>query len=159
MSGIGMEDLQSGTPWWGGEGCGIGDSIEGLIVRAGREQMRDFDTGALMEWDNGEPRLESVVVIASDLRRDDIVDDTGERALHLRGGKPEIAKGSGSIGETALKNAMRESGLRVEPGMYCKAEITGMAKPTGRGRNPSKLWTITLSKPEPGIDESELFDE
>ena len=157
--GIGPEDLASGTPWWGGKGYGIGDSVEGPIVRASREQMRNFDTGALMEWDNGEPRMESVVVLQTDIRSDDIDNDNGERALHLRGGNFEVAKGEGEAGERALKTAMRESGVRCDVGSYIKATITGMAKPTGRGRNPSKLWTIELSKAPAGIAEEDLFDE
>ncbi len=163
--GIGMEDLQQGTPWWGGKGCEMGDKIAGLITYAGKEQQRDFDSGELMTWDNGDPRMELVVHLQTDVskyptaQRDDIEDDDGVRALHLRGGRYEVAKGTGKAGADALKDAIRSSGLRAKPDIWIEAEITGMAKATGRGKNPAKLWTITLSEPEPGIDAEDLFDD
>lgn len=163
-NGIGAEDLVSGTPWWGGQGCGIGDSVEGTIVSAERAQQTDFDSGKPLEWDNGDPRMESVIVIDVDMdksptaKRDDLPDDNGQRALHLRGGTYEPRKGHGKAGEKALKDAIQKSGLRAAPGVHIKATITGEAKPTGRGLNPAKLWEIELSEPEPGIEEGDLFD-
>lgn len=156
---IGLEDLKSGTPWWGGKGIGVGDHVEGIVVSASREQQTDFDTGAGLVWDNGDPRMESVVIMDTDLRNSDIENDDGRRALHLRGGKYETAEGSGTAGEDALREAMQKSGLRVEPGVKITAGITGMAKPTGRGRNPAKLWTIKLEKAElpDGLGEEDIF--
>lgn len=163
--GIGMDDLSGGTPWWGGQGIVVGDKVGGLIISASREQQRDFDSGQLMEWDDGSPRMESVLVLQVNLdeyptaKRDDIEDDNGYRALHLRGGNYEAKEGKGKAGENALKDAIRSSGLRAKPGIFCEAEISGMAKPKGRGMNPAKLWTITLSEPENSIDEDDLFED
>lgn len=160
MSGIGAEDLRSGTKWWGGAGCDIGDSVSGIVVSASREQQRDFDSGQLLEWDNGDPRLESVVIIGeTGLVDDEIDNDDGTRALHLRGGNYEVAKGEGQAGENALRDAISQSGIRCEAGVKITAKITGKAKPTGRGRNPAKLWTIKLEKAAPGIDEGDIFDD
>jgi hypothetical protein len=156
--GIGADDLRSGTKWWGGKGCGMGDQISGLVVSAGKEQQRDFDSGDLMEWDNGDPRMESVIVMETDERDPEEEDDDGKRALHLRGGNYETAEGSGAAGEKALLEAIQKSGLRCAAGVTITAKITGMAKPTGRGRNPAKLWTMKLEKAAAGIDEGDLFD-
>ena len=85
--GIGTEDLQSGVKWWGGKGIGVGDSISGIVVSAAKEQQRDFDSGDLLEWDNGDPRMESVIVVSDTGEVDPEADnDDGTRALHLRGG-------------------------------------------------------------------------
>ena len=159
MSGIGLEDLKSGTPWWGGKGIGVGDTVEGIIVSASKEQQTDFDTGQGLVWDNGDPRMESVIIFDSDLRNSEIENDDGKRALHLRGGKYEAAEGSGTSGEDALREAMQKAGLRAEAGVKIKAAITGMAKPTGRGRNAAKLWTIRLEKAElpEGLGEEDIF--
>ena len=158
-NGIGAEDLQSGVKWWGGKGCGIGDKISGIVVSAGKEQQRDFDTGSLLEWDNGDPRMESVVIVSdTGLKDPELENDDGTRALHLRGGNYDAAEGAGVSGEKALLEAIQKSGIRCEPGVKIQAAITGMAKPTGRGRNPAKLWTIKLEKAEPGIDADDLFD-
>jgi len=157
MSGIGAEDLQTGIKWWGGKGCGVGDSVTGIVVSAGKEQQRDFDTSALLEWDNGEPRMESVVVLETDLRDSEMDHDDGKRALHLRGGNYEVAEGAGVSGEKALLEAIQRSGLRCEAGVKLTAKITGMAKVTGRGRNPAKLWTIEMEKAASAIGEEDLF--
>ena len=158
-TGIGAEDLQSGVKWWGGKGIGVGDKISGIVVSAGKEQQRDFDSGALLEWDNGDPRMEAVVIISDTGLKDPEVDnDDGTRALHLRGGNYEVAEGEGTSGEKALLEAIQKSGVRCEAGVKIQAAITGMAKPTGRGRNPAKLWTMKLEKAEAGIGADELFD-
>jgi hypothetical protein len=158
MTGIGAEDLQSGIRWWGGKGCGVGDSVTGIVVSAAKEQQRDFDTSALLEWDNGEPRMESVVVLETDLRDPEMEHDDGKRALHLRGGNYEVAEGTGVSGEKALLEAIQRSGMRCEAGVKITAKITGMAKVTGRGRNPAKLWTIEMERPASAIDEDDLYD-
>lgn len=158
-NGIGLEDLSSGTKWWGGEGYGIGDKISGIVISAERAQQRDFDTGAPMEWENGDPRMESVIIVGeTGLNDPDVENDTGERALHLRGGNYKVAEGTGVAGEVALKEAMKKAGIRVEPGVKIQAVITGMAEPTGRGRKAAKLWTIKLEPAVKGISEDELFD-
>lgn len=159
MSGVGLEDLKSGTPWWGGKGIGVGDSVTGIITSASREQQTDFDTRAPLVWDNGDPRMETVIIMDTDLRDPEIENDKGARALHLRGGNYELAEGEGQSGEDALRDAMRSSGLRAEPGVKITAKITGMAKPTGRGRNPAKMWTIELEKAElpSGVGEEDIF--
>ena len=159
MAGIGAEDLQSGVKWWGGKGCEVGDKISGLVVSASKEQQRDFDTGALLEWDNGDPRMESVVIVETDLRDPELENDDGTRALHLRGGNYEVAEGSGVSGEKALLEAINKAGVRCEAGVKITAAISGMAKPTGRGRNPAKLWTIKLEKAAPGIDADDIFGD
>jgi|TARA_R110000764_G_scaffold11470_4_gene34410 hypothetical protein len=157
--GIGTEDLQSGVKWWGGKGIGVGDSISGIVVSAAKEQQRDFDSGDLLEWDNGDPRMESVIVVSDTGEVDPEADnDDGTRALHLRGGNYDVEEGSGTAGEKALLEAINKSGIRCDTGVKITAKITGMAKVTGRGRNAAKLWTIKLEKAPAGIGEADLFD-
>lgn len=158
-NGIGLEDLQQGTKWWGGKGYGIGDKISGVVVSAERAQQRDFDTGTPMEWDNGDPRMETVIIVGDTGLVDPEMDnDTGERALHLRGGNFKVAEGTGLAGEVALREAMKKAGIRCEPGCKIQAVITGLAEPTGRGKNPAKLFTIKLEAPAKGISEADLFE-
>jgi hypothetical protein len=158
VSGIGAEDLRSGTKWWGTTKEQMGAEVTGLIVSAEKAQQTDFDTGQGLEWENGDPRMESVIIMETDIRDPEVEDDGGTRALHLRGGNYEIDEGTGISGEKALLEAMQKSGLRCEAGVVIKAKITGMAKATGRGKKPAKLWTIRLEKAESSIDEGDLFD-
>ncbi|HUW03034.1 MAG TPA: hypothetical protein VMW08_11820 [Acidimicrobiales bacterium] len=157
--GIGAEDLRSGVKWWGGEGCNIGDSVTGIVVSADRAQQTDFDTGAPMEWDNGDPRMESVVIIDTDLRDPEVENDDGKRSLHLRGGNYDVEKGEGLAGEKALLEAINKTGVRCDTGVKITAKITGLAKVTGRGKNPAKLWTISLEAAPKGIGEEDLFGD
>ena len=158
-NGIGLEDLQQGCKWWGGKDCGVGDKISGIVISAERAQQRDFDTGAAMEWDNGDPRMETVIIVGETGLVDPEMDnDSGERALHLRGGNYKTAEGSGLAGEAALREAMKKAGIRCEPGVKIQAAITGLAEATGRGKNPAKLWTIKLEAPAKGISEADLFE-
>lgn len=158
-NGIGLEDLSQGTKWWGGKDCTVGDKISGVVISAERTQQRDFDTGALMEWDNGDPRMETVVIVGdTGLVDPEIDNDTGERALHLRGGNYKAKEGTGLSGEAALREAMKKAGIRCEPGVKIQAAITGLAEPTGRGKNPAKLWTMKLEPAEKGISADDLFD-
>ena len=159
IMGIGQEDLQSGVKWWGGKSIGVGDQISGIVVSANKEQQRDFDSGDLLEWDNGDPRMESVIILSDTGEVDPEADnDDGTRALHLRGGNYEVDEGSGVAGEKALLEAINKSGIRCDEGVKLTAKITGMAKVTGRGRNAAKLWTIKMEKPAAGIGEADLFD-
>lgn len=159
IMGIGQEDLVSGVRWWGGRGIGVGDQISGIVVSANKEQQRDFDSGDLLEWDNGDPRMESVIILSDTGEVDPEADnDDGTRALHLRGGNYEVDEGSGVAGEKALLEAINKSGIRCDEGVKLTAKITGMAKVTGRGRNAAKLWTIKMEKPAAGIGEADLFD-
>jgi len=158
MSGIDIGDLRTGVRWWGTSSEQLGAEVTGLIVSAEKAQQTDFDTGQGLQWDNGDDRMESVIVMETDIRDPEMDDDDGARSLHLRGGNYEVAEGSGTSGEKALLEAMQKSGLRCEAGVTIKAKISGMAKPTGRGKKPAKLWTIRLEKTESAIDEVDLFD-
>jgi hypothetical protein len=158
--GIGIEDLQGGTKWWGGKGCGVGAKISGIVVTAEQSQQQDFDTGVPMEWENGDARMESVIVLSDTGEVDPETDnDDGTRALHLRGGNYEVVEGSGTAGEAALKEAINKSGIRCDTGVKVTAVISGMGKATGRGKNPPKLWTIKLEKTQAGIGEEDLFGD
>mgnify|MGYP003644649542 CR=1 FL=1 len=75
--GIGTEDLQVGVKWWGGKGVGVGDSISGIVVSANKEQQTDFDSGDPLEWDNGDPRMESVIIVSEAINKSGIRCDTG----------------------------------------------------------------------------------
>jgi len=157
-NGIGLEDLSQGTKWWGGRECGVGDKISGVVISAERAQQRDFDTGSPMEWDNGDPRMETVIIVGDTGLVDPEMDnDTGERALHLRGGNYKVAEGTGLAGEAALREGMKKAGIRCEPGAKITAVISGLAEVTGRGKNPAKLWQIRLEAPAKGISEEDLF--
>lgn len=153
---ISLDDISGGSRSWGGEDFGVGDKISGTVVRAERVQQQDFTTGEPLHWSNGDPRMLSRVIIATDLRDSD--DDDGQRALYLKGGRFEAAEGSGMSGESALAEAMKQAGTKsIEPGGKLQVAITGLGKATQRGYRPPKLFTIKYTAPVASISASDLF--
>ena len=154
-----LSELSSGAKSWGGTGFGVGDKIAGIIVGVKRQQQTGFDDNAPLFWDNGDPRMMTVVEIQTDLSEDG--DDDGIRSLWLKGGSNyEPAEGSGASGEVALAKAAKDSGAdSIDEGAKLQAAITGMAKPTGRGALAAKLWTMKYDAPVQSVAAGDLFDD
>lgn len=72
-----------GTPW-----CkfpAVGASITGTIIsQPVAQHVRDYEDPSKLSYDDdGKPKIEIVVKLATDDRRPDIEDDDGTRALHI----------------------------------------------------------------------------
>ncbi|MFV8127493.1 hypothetical protein [Streptomyces syringium] len=65
------------------------------------EQQRDFQSGNPKFWDGGEPMLQLVVTIQTDLRDPAVQDDNGKRRLYVKGQL-----------KSAVQDAVRSSGAR-----------------------------------------------
>lgn len=156
---LALSDIEGGSKAWGGEGFGVGDKISGTITSVSRKQQTSFQDNSPEFWDNGDPKMLTVVEIQTDLSEDD--NDDGVRALWLKGGKNyEPAEGSGQSGEVALAKAVRDAKSdKIEVGAKLDAAITGMAKKTSRGTQPAKLWTMRYRPPVESVAASELFDD
>ncbi|AXH67060.1 hypothetical protein SEA_THYATIRA_62 [Mycobacterium phage Thyatira] len=57
-----------------------------IIAEPVVEQQRDYDTGKPLTYDDGNPKLQMVVTIQTDLRDPSISDDDGKRRLFVRSG-------------------------------------------------------------------------
>lgn len=155
---LSINDLQSGGKSWGGEGFVMGDKVSGEVISAKRVQQTDFQTGDPLFWSNGDPRMMSQVTIQTDLR--DGEDDDGVRTLYLKGGNFEAKEGVGAAGERALVEAMKAAGATsVDPGGKLHVAISGIAKPTTRGYQPAKLWSMKYEPPTQSIAAADLWDE
>jgi hypothetical protein len=128
----------------------IGDKVAGKILAVKREQQRDFDTGKPLVWDNGDPRLQTVIMLQT---------ADGEQTLFAKGGKFEVAEGEGLAMENAIVAAVRAAGgSAIDPGAELAVAQTGYAKPQRAGMNPAKLF-VAAYKPAagPSVDVADLF--
>lgn len=100
----------------------IGDSVEGTIVGARRQQMRDYDTGQPITWDNGEPKWEYLF---------DLNVDGEAMTLYARN----------QLWVT-VRDAIKEtspSGL-PEVGGTLKVRFDSLGEPKKKGYSPPKLY-------------------
>ena len=64
----------------------LGDYVVGFIARQPEvQQQRDFNTGEPKVWNDGNPRKQLRVVLTTEVRDPEDSEDTGERAVYIRG--------------------------------------------------------------------------
>ena len=150
-----LEELGGESTSWSPEE--IGDKISGTILSIKRKQQTDFSTNEPLTWSNGDPRMQTLVELQTDERLND--DDDGVRTLWLKGGKNfEPGTGKGQSGEEALKTAVKETGSKtIDEGATLQVVMTGLAKPTTRGYQPAKLYTMKYTAPSLSADVDDLF--
>src|SRR5256885_7443643 len=115
-----------------------GASVTGTVAEQPTiQQQRNFDTGALEFWDDGNPKYQLVVVLQTDQRDPDVQDDDGTRALYVRGNL-----------QKAIRDAVRQSGADgLETGGMVTVTYTGDAAPTRKGINGAKLYRAEYKPP------------
>lgn len=114
-----------------------GAKVGGTIARKPElQQQRDFDSGKPLTWDDGSPRQQIKVVLATDERDDD--DDNGERGLYLKGG---LLK--------AVQAAVKAAGAKgLEVGGKLAVKYTKDGERKGK-LNPPKLYVAKYEAPDP----------
>jgi hypothetical protein len=115
----------------------IGDTVRGEIVAAETRQQTDFKTGEPLVWRDGNPRMQLVITLATDLRDPENEADTGERRI--------FAKGQ-MLNE--LRTQLRSQGVRLEVGGKLAVKYSGDGVPTERGLNAPKQFTVQYKAPE-----------
>lgn len=123
----------------------VGDSITGVIESTEVKQQTDIQSGAPLTWDNGDPRMQLVVRLKTDLRDPNIEDDDGVRAIYVKGSKKP---GSQSLHD-AVASAVRAVGAKgLEVGGTLTVTFTGEEPSQTRGFNPRKLYTAQYATPD-----------
>jgi hypothetical protein len=114
-----------------------GATVKGAIARKPElQQQRDFDSGKPLTWDDGAPRQQIKVVLVT-AEKDDS-DDSGERALYLKGG---LLK--------AVQAAVKKAGAKgLEVGGKLAVKYTGDGEKKGK-LNPAKLYAAAYEAPDP----------
>lgn len=117
----------------------VGDSVVGFIARQPEvQQQRDFETGELKVWQDGNPMMQLRVVLSTEERDPEDPEDSGERAVYIRGNS-----------QRAVAQAVRAAsapGLEVGGKLLIKYVADGKA--ARRGFNPPKVYEAKYRAPE-----------
>lgn len=125
-----------------------GDTVTGRIVSVPElRQQTDFTSGKPLFWENGDPRMQLVVTLSTDLRDPQVADDDGTRRVYVKGQLQKVV-------QQAVRLA-QAPGLEV--GGTLTVTYTGDGEAKQRGMNPPKLYAATyqratetfLAQPEP----------
>jgi hypothetical protein len=113
-----------------------GTKISGVIARKPElQQQRDFNSKKPLAWDDGSPRQQVKVILATDAKEDD---DNGERALYLKGGMLK-----------AVQAAVKKAGAKgLETGGKLAIKYTGDGEKKGN-LNAPKLYAALYEAPDP----------
>ena len=124
-----------------------GVTIKGTVEDATRSQQTDLD-GKPRYWDDGNPRYQLVITLATDERDPNIDDDTGTRRVFAKGNML-----------TAVKGALKKTGAKLEVGGTLAIKYTGDGTPTKVGFNAPKLYIASYKAPVTSItpDADELL--
>jgi hypothetical protein len=122
----------------------VGDSFTGTITDLETAQVRNYETGEPEFWDDGKPKLQIVVTLATDYLDPDLEGDDGSRKVYLAGQKL-----------TAAKQAMKEAGIsKLEKGFGFTIAFAGEKPSSNKKYNNVKLYGITIKpvKSNPDVD-------
>lgn len=137
-----------GRPWakWPTKGHTVTGTVIGTPEA---RQSRNFETGDMDTWPNGDPKMEVVVPIATEERDPEVDNDDGERSLVLPVGTARFK---------AVQAAMKTAGVRaLESGGVITVTYTGDGpKPKGSKLNAPKEFSATYTPPA-GVSESEAL--
>lgn len=121
----------------------IGDTVTGRIVSTEVRQQTDIKTGEPLTWENGDPRMQLVVTLATDQRDDE--DDDGHRAVYVKGSKAGGSQSMHDAVRTAVQTA-RAKGL--EAGGTLTVSYVGAEPAKQRGMSDRKLWQASYTAPD-----------
>jgi hypothetical protein len=136
----------------------IGDKVKGIITDVDVVQQTDMDTNQPLTWADGRPRMQLVVTLETGERVDD--NDDGMRKVYAKGGRYEVAEGTGTSMKDAIADAVKKAGAgSLDAGATLVVAHTGLAKRTNRGFNPAKLYRAQYEAPVKTVSGADLFDD
>jgi hypothetical protein len=119
-----------------------GTSYEGFVMQDGANltpsQQTDYNTGALLTWNDGKPKLQIFIPIQTQLREDP--QDDGKRTL--------VVKQSSAL-QAAIRDAVERAGAKgLQQGGYLKVTLTGEVP--GQG-SPRKTFEAVYTPAAQGV--------
>lgn len=127
----------------------VGDSFTGTITDLETAQVRNYDSGEPEFWDDGKPKLQIVVTLATAYNDPTIEGDDGTRKVYLAGQKL-----------TAAKQAMKEAGIqKLEKGSAFTITYVGTKPSSNKKYNDVKLYGITIVPSKSNADVDGLLAE
>lgn len=128
--------MQGGTP--AAKFPDIGATIIGMITKPPKmRQVTDPATGEVKRWQSGDPQMQIVIDLQTELNDPTIPDDNGERTLWCKG-----------LMMNAVRDAVRRAGARgLEVGGVIQVTYTGDGEPTKKGFRGPKLYAANYTPP------------
>jgi hypothetical protein len=116
----------------------VGTTITGTVTADPEvRQATQFGTGEPLFWDDGRPKMEIVLTIATDARDAEIDGDDGTRRVFIKGQMLTAAR-------AAIQNAKVKN---FAPGGKVTITYARDGKPSKPGYNPPKEYTMTYEAP------------
>ncbi len=114
----------------------VGEGYEGTVVSARTVQVRNYEDPTKLEyWDDGKPKLQIEVTLATDYANPADPDDDGQRRVFLFGQKLRAAQ-----------DEFRKKGLKkLEAGYHFKITLTGTKPSQNKRYNDVKLYDIEIN--------------
>lgn len=129
------ELLSGGGKTFFGKGDQPGKSITGTVTAVSVRQTISLDTGKPEFWDDGQPKRQAVITLATSERDPADPEDDGRRNVYVKmwGDQRRALSRAGTpaVGDTLT------------------ATYTGETPPTSKGMNPAKNYAFTLAKANP----------
>jgi len=119
----------------------IGDSVDGIVTRAEVRQQTDFETGQLVTWDDGTPKMQLIVDLQTTLFDENISGDDGLRRIYLR-----------NNALTAVRQAVKAAGGRLETGGALSVKYVKDGEPPKKGFHGPKLFEAEYKAGATGVD-------
>jgi hypothetical protein len=136
----------------------VGDIVKGTVIRADVKQQTAIDSGELLTWPDGRPRMQLVVELQTDLHESD--EDDGVRTIFAKGGRYEIASGEGMSMKDAIADAVKAAKADgINPGDELAVGYTGVGKPTQRGYTAPKLYAASFRPASKSVKAADLFGD
>jgi hypothetical protein len=133
----------------------IGTRVGGRVVRDSEEvQQRDFDSGELLFWDDGNKRMQLVVEVEAGEHDPEIEADDGNRTFYVKGQML-----------SAVKAAIRKSGSKakvIEEGAHLFVTFVRTEKVPGarKGSQPKKIYEAEYIPPvKPRAGKASVLDD
>lgn len=120
----------------------VGDSFTGTITELETAQVRNYESGEPEFWDDGKPKLQIVVTLATEYG--DGGEDDGSRKVYLFGQKLQAAR-----------EALKAAGMdKLELGSKFTITYSGTKPSSNKKYNDVKLYSIALVKgtSNPAVD-------
>lgn len=127
----------------------VGDSFTGTITDLRTVQVRSYDSGEPEFWDDGKPKLQIEVTLATEYLDSGVEEDDGTRRVYLFGQKL-----------SAAKLEMKSKGIaKLEKGMQFTITFAGEKPASNKKYNNVKLYGIEIEPATSNPDVDALLVE
>lgn len=114
----------------------VGTKVAGRVTTDAQEiQQRDFDSGELLFWDDGKPRMQLVVTVDAGITDPTIPGDDGERSIYIKGQMLQATR------EACRKARVKE----ITEGCYFEVTyVEDEPLPKGKRGFPKKIYEVAI---------------